>query len=531
VTDFADLGAHVPVRVKIAAPAATPVSVGASTLRIVEHDCTVHTVYLPAVSLAAGATQYLWVTSSGSTYVGAAADAAPVFGTLARGTDSPYEVREPGFVVERFATGLQLPTNIAFVPNPGPNPTDVLMYVTELYGQIKMITRDGTVSTYASGLLNFNPTGAFPGSGEVGLAGITVEPATGDLFCTLLYQFDTSTSPLRPKIIRLHSSDGGRTMATSTLVRDFPTEPQGQSHQISSITIGPDGKLYVHMGDGFTAANALDLNSARGKILRMNLDGSIPSDNPRYNAADGLTATDLIWCYGLRNPFGGCWRTSDGQHFTVENGPSVDRLSRSVANTSYGYTGSDASMAINALYNWNPAHAPVNIAFQQLSTFGGSGFPAATLDQAFVTESGPTYGSGPQLLGKRIVHFALAPSTGTVQSGPATLLEYTGVGQGSCVGLAFGPDGLYFTDLYKDLNAATPIDRGANVWRVRYVGPNAGCAVCAADYNGVNGVDLLDIFAFLNDWFAMNPRADFNGQNGVDLIDIFAFLTAWFTGC
>jgi hypothetical protein len=63
------------------------------------------------------------------------------------------------------------------------------------------------------------------------------------------------------------------------------------------------------------------------------------------------------------------------------------------------------------------------------------------------------------------------------------------------------------------------------------VGPNAGCAVCAADYNGVNGVDLLDIFAFLNDWFAMNPRADFNGQNGVDLIDIFAFLTAWFTGC
>jgi hypothetical protein len=54
---------------------------------------------------------------------------------------------------------------------------------------------------------------------------------------------------------------------------------------------------------------------------------------------------------------------------------------------------------------------------------------------------------------------------------------------------------------------------------------------CRADYNGQNGVDLLDIFAFLNDWFAGNARADFNGMNGVDLLDIFAFLSAWFAGC
>jgi hypothetical protein len=54
---------------------------------------------------------------------------------------------------------------------------------------------------------------------------------------------------------------------------------------------------------------------------------------------------------------------------------------------------------------------------------------------------------------------------------------------------------------------------------------------CRADYNGQNGVDLLDIFAFLNDWFAGNIRADFNQNGAVDLLDIFAFLTAWFTGC
>jgi hypothetical protein len=53
---------------------------------------------------------------------------------------------------------------------------------------------------------------------------------------------------------------------------------------------------------------------------------------------------------------------------------------------------------------------------------------------------------------------------------------------------------------------------------------------CKADYNKQGGVELLDIFAFLTDWFANVPYADFNGQSGVDLLDIFAFLTAWFAG-
>ena len=53
--------------------------------------------------------------------------------------------------------------------------------------------------------------------------------------------------------MRLHSNDGGLTAAPQTTVLDMAGEPQGQSHQISNLTIGPDGKLYVHMGDGFDA--------------------------------------------------------------------------------------------------------------------------------------------------------------------------------------------------------------------------------------------------------------------------------------
>jgi hypothetical protein len=54
---------------------------------------------------------------------------------------------------------------------------------------------------------------------------------------------------------------------------------------------------------------------------------------------------------------------------------------------------------------------------------------------------------------------------------------------------------------------------------------------CPCDYNGVNGTDLLDIFDFLQAWFAGNNSADFNGQNGVEILDIFGFLTCWFGGC
>jgi len=158
----------------------------------------------------------------------------------------------------------------------------------------------------------------------------------------------------------------------------MPGEIQGQSHFISNFSFGPDGKLYVHMGDGFDYTTAPNLNSFRGKILRMNTNGTPATDNPFYNAADGITARDYIWVYGLRNPFGGGWRASDNSHYEVENGPSVDRFAKVASGRNMGWDNSDASMSTFAIYNWSPAHAPVNIQFVQPSTFSGSGFPFAS---------------------------------------------------------------------------------------------------------------------------------------------------------
>ncbi len=381
---------------------------------------------------------------------------------------------QAGYSIDEVAGGLQLPTNIAFVPNPGSAPNDPLLYITELYGTIKVVTRDGAVSDYATGLLNFDPTGDFPGSGEQGLTGITVDPSSGDIFATRLIADPAPDGPHYPQVIRLHSDDGGHTASTLQNVLYMPGETQGQSHQISNISIGPDGKLYVHMGDGFDSARAQDLNSFRGKILRMDLDGQPASGNPFYNLLDGLTATDYIYAYGVRNPFGGAWRAANGKQYEVENGPSVDRLARIDAGVNYGYDGTDASMLTDALYNWDPAHAPVNIAFVQPGTFGGSGFPAGQMDHAFVTESGPTYATGPQVNGKRVVEFDPDPANGNEIGGhPHTLVEYTGTGKATALGLAAGPDGLYFTELYKDQDYSSPIDPGARLFRIRYGAPLA----------------------------------------------------------
>jgi len=463
---------HGPVRVRVSAGSlAASLPLAESTVSFTTHEGLAINIYLPSMNVQPGSDVYFWVTAAGSTYFGTAAQVSPNFSSLARGTPVPWTTRQSGYRVEVVATGFQLPVNIAFVPNPLPAADAPIYYVAELYGTIKVILRDGTVQDYATNLLNFNPTGNFPGSGEQGLAGLAVDPTNGDVFASAVYSSipGVEAAPHYPRVMRFTSTNGGRTAATQTTILNMPNESMGQSHQISNVSFGPDGMVYVHLGDGFDANTAQNLASYRGKILRMTRTGAAPNDNPFYSTADGINARDYVFAYGLRNPFGGAWRDADGRHYEVENGPSVDRICQVVRGRNYLWNGSDASMFNFAIYNWNPAVGPVNMAFIQAGTQGGSGFPATKFDHMFISESGPTWGTGPQTNGKRISEFVL-DAAGNRVSGPTPLIEYTGSGKGTVVGLASGPDGLYFSDFYKDLDFVTPIDRGANILRVRFVG-------------------------------------------------------------
>ena len=513
------LANHAMLRVVVVA-GSNVLSLEPSNFAFRDDDNLQRTIFLPAFNLAAGQRLDLWVAIDGSTYYGTAAQTEPDFSNLARSADLPFVALQPGYKIEVVATGMRLPVNIAFVPNPGPHPQDPLYYVTELYGSIQVVRRDGTHQTFATGLLDYNPQGPFGGTGEQGLTGIAVERDSVDpdiyhLYVGMLWDNGSPPGPdfHYPKVERIDSAAGGLTMASRTILLNMQPETQGQSHQISNITIGPDGKLYVHTGDGFDYTTARNRNMFRGKVLRMNLDGTAPSDNPFYNAANGISAEDYVFAYGLRNPFGGAWRASDGKHYEVENGPNVDRLAQINRGVDYGWNDTDASMFINAKYNWTTAHAPVNIAFVQQATFAGSQFPAGMMDHAFVSESGPTWAMGAQTNGKRIVEFVL-DANGDRLSGPTSLIQYSGLGHGSVVGLAAGPDGLYFTELYEDSGAGGATGAGARIFRVRYENPVAG------DYN-IDGTVDQDDYTVWKSNFGSNLflAADGNHNGVVDAAD------------
>ncbi|HEX3067291.1 MAG TPA: hypothetical protein VHX14_01865, partial [Thermoanaerobaculia bacterium] len=165
-----------------------PLSMSESNIDFADEEGVRRTVYLPAIELPPSSSVAFWISRDGSSFN--AEDGKPHFGTLARNADTPWRVLEPGYRVERVVTGLQLPVNLAFVPNPLPDADAPVYYITELYGSIRAVLRDGTLRDYATGLLNFDPTGVFPGSGEHGVTGTAVDPVTHDLFVSLVYALD-----------------------------------------------------------------------------------------------------------------------------------------------------------------------------------------------------------------------------------------------------------------------------------------------------------------------------------------------------
>jgi len=368
-----------------------------------------------------------------------------------RNTQANWQV-PAGFEIEAVVSNLHLTVNIAFAPNPGPNPTDPFFYVSLLYGDIVMVQRDFQTQVYATGLLNFVPIASFPGSGEMGVTGITVDPISGDVFASMVYEGTPGAGNMFNKVVRFHSADGGRTAATQATI--LSGIAAGISHQIQELTIGPDGKLYANVGDGWVPEAAPDLNDLRGKVLRMNLDGSIPADNPFPGT--------LVYATGFRNNFGADWRAADAQLYISDNGPEYDdRLAKVTAGSDYGWGLIAPDLTKGAIFLWNPTVAPVAMDFLE-----NTALPMAYSGQLFVGLSGETYLQGPSTRGKKIWRFTL-DGNGQVVS-DSLFLDYTGAGKATVIGVAFGPDGLYFTDLYGENGFDQFGQTQGNIYRIRW---------------------------------------------------------------
>jgi len=351
----------------------------------------------------------------------------------------------PGFEIEVVATGLDLPVNLVFVPKPSEDSKAPLLYVTELYGQVKVITNDWTVHTYAKDLLNYKPTHEFSGTGESGVTGICVEPKTGDLFVSMIYK---DKSKVKNKVVRMSGKGGLAMDSMTTIIDNIPSTMS--AHQIQAVTIGFDGKLYVNVADGGEWEKAQDDNDLRGKILRMNLDGSLDWDSPNPPTP--------IYAKGFRNPFGATWRKSDQSLYISDNGPDVDdRIARVKPYENYGWPG---TMRRNSIFWWHHTQSPTAIAFMQ-----DGQFPPQFNDDLFVALFGASYAKGRGEKGKRIVKLKLSENLSGVKSYDDFAI-YMGSGPASPCGLAFGPGGLYFTDLHGELDGRADIPSGS-IYRVK----------------------------------------------------------------
>jgi len=333
----------------------------------------------------------------------------------------------PGFEIEAVAGGLDLPVNLAFVPDAGHAPDAPLLYLTELYGQIKVLTRNRSVHLYAHDLLNYPPDRQFPGSGESGLTGLCVEPKTRDLLCSMIYMEGKET---KGKVIRMSSANGLKADSSHTIIDNIPGTTK--AHQIQAVSIGFDGKLYVNVADGGEHEMAQVDQDLRGKILRMNLDGSIPDDNP--------TPGSYIYAKGFRNPFGAAWRKSDQSLYVSINGPDRDDVvARVKPGNNHGWP---KTMRENALFWWEYTQAPTALDFMQDGQFADEFH-----DDLFVALFGNSYRLGPDIKGKKIVKMKLCPDGCSVRAYDE-FVTYIGQGAAAPCGLAFGPDGMYFTDLH-----------------------------------------------------------------------------------
>lgn len=187
-------------------------------------------------------------------------------------------------------------------------------------GRIFTTERDtGRVLEVSGAATSVHTTFAVNNAGEGGLLGLTHSPTFAEDGWLYVY-FTTDTDN---RIVRFKA-----TSPTATRQIILSGIPRASNHDAGRIEFGPDGKLYVGTGDAGNVQAAQDINSLAGKILRLEADGSTPSDNPFGNG---------VWAYGFRDPQGLTWDGA-GRMFATEFGPDRDdEINRVIRGGNYAW--------------------------------------------------------------------------------------------------------------------------------------------------------------------------------------------------
>lgn len=221
---------------------------------------------------------------------------------------------DPKLHVREVVSGLSTPTAMAFI-----GLRDILV----------LQKNDGRVRRVINGVLQSGAVldVAVDTASERGLLGIAVHPNFPATPSVYLYytqsstSVDTNGSPLANRVYRY--TWNGSALVSPQLILDLPVTP-GPNHDGGTLTFGPDGKLYVVIGD-LNRDGQLQNNVSgaapddSGVILRVNDDGSAPADNPFFAQGGNLAK---YYAYGVRNSFGLAFDPVSGELWDTENGPA-----------------------------------------------------------------------------------------------------------------------------------------------------------------------------------------------------------------
>lgn len=266
---------------------------------------------------------------------------------------------------ETVVSGLEHPWALAFLP-------DGRILVTERPGRLRLVDRNGQLSAPLTGV----PEVAARGQG--GLLDVAIDPSFAQNQLVYL-----SFSEPGPDGTAGTSVARGRlgTSGLENVTVIYRQEPKVRSggHFGSRLVFSRDGKLFVTQGDRQASAfraQAQDLSSGIGKIVRINPDGTVPNDNPFVGQTN---ARPEIWSLGHRNAQAAALHPETGELWTVEHGArGGDELNNPQKGKNYGwptitygreYSGGSIGEGAakegmeQPVYYWDPVIAPSGMAF------------------------------------------------------------------------------------------------------------------------------------------------------------------------
>lgn len=222
-----------------------------------------------------------------------------------------------------IVTGLSLPTAMEFAPD----------------GRIFISEKRGTLRVVKDGVLLATPFITLPvtTTSERGLLGIAFDPDFNSNGYIYLY-YTKASNPIKNRVSRFTvsstSPDIGDPSSEFVIVDDIASD--AGNHNGGAIHFGPDGKLYISIGDGGKIhTTSQSLGTLSGKMLRVNRDGTIPEDNP-FVSVPG--ARPEIWAMGFRNPFSFAFDPITGKMFINDVGQQTwEEVDLGAPGANYGW--------------------------------------------------------------------------------------------------------------------------------------------------------------------------------------------------